>query len=235
LHVHTCENYDRLSAHAAALVAADVERKHDLLLCPATGSSPTGTYRDLARRAATDPQLFRSISVIALDEWGGLAETDPGATTGYLKEHLLTPLGIPTERFTAFDTAADPATACGRIRAQLERIGPIDVCVLGLGVNGHIGFNEPTPSLVPHCHVARLSEESRRHAMARAMKNPPEFGLTLGMREILAARHIILLVTGDGKQSVAAKLLGKEVTTMLPASLLWLHDNVDCLVDMALL
>ena len=234
MHVHTCESYERLSAHAAALVTADVERKRDLLLCPATGSSPTGMYRELARRAAADPELFRSISVIALDEWGGLRETDPGATTGYLKEHLLAPLGVPTERFAAFDTTADPATACGRLRAQLERIGPIDVCVLGLGMNGHIGFNEPTPALVPHCHVARLSEESRRHAMARAMKNPPEFGLTLGMREILGARHIVLLVTGEGKQAIAAKLLAGEVTTMLPASLLWLHGNVDCLVDMAL-
>jgi len=235
LHVHTCESYERLSAHAAALVAADVERKRNLLLCPATGSSPTGMYRDIAGRAAGDPELFRSISVVALDEWGGLGEGDPGSTTGYLKERLLDPLGIPADRFAAFDTTVDAAIACGRMRAQLERIGPIDVCVLGLGVNGHIGFNEPTPSLVPHCHVARLSEESRRHAMARAMKNPPEFGLTLGMREILAARHIVLLVTGEGKQSVAARLLAGEVTTMLPASLLWLHDNVDCLVDMALL
>lgn len=235
MHVVTCENYDRLSAHAAGLVTAEIGRKRDLLLCPATGSSPTGLYGELARRAQAAPDLYRSLRVVALDEWGGLRETDPGSTTGYLKERLLGPLAIPADRLTAFDTAIDPALACGRMRAQLERVGPIDVCILGLGMNGHIGFNEPRQTMVPHCHVSQLSEESLRHAMARSMKHPPKFGLTLGMREILASRYILLLVTGDGKQQIAAKVLEREVSTSVPASLLWLHDNVDCLVDQALL
>ena len=147
MNVVTCENDARLSAQAAALVIAEIERRPDLLLCAATGNSPTGLYRALAERAKQDPVRFRSLRVIALDEWGGLRETDSGSTTGYLREHLLGPLAISPDRFIAFDTTAEPALACRKMRDALERSGPIDVCVLGLGANGHVGFNEPGPTL----------------------------------------------------------------------------------------
>jgi len=235
VNVVTCENDERLSAQAAALVISEIEAKPNLLLCAATGNSPTGLYRALAERAHTDPDLFRALRVIALDEWGGLRETDPGSTTGYLRERLLDPLAITNDRFFAFDTRADPAQACQKMRSQLEHAGPIDVCVLGLGANGHVGFNEPAASLTPNCHVAQLTAETLQHAMTRSMKAPPGFGLTLGLQEILASRRILLLVTGKGKHHTVARLLSEEVTTTLPASLLWLHDNVDCLVDRAVL
>jgi len=236
LNVVTCENYERLSLQAAALVIAAVEQKPDLLLCAATGNSPLGLYRELGRKAATDPELFRSLRVIELDEWGGLRDSDAGSATRYLRERLLSPLAISADRFMAFDAAAtDPSEACLKMRSELERSGPIDLCVLGLGINGHIGFNEPGPSLAPECHVSRLSEETRRHAMTRAMSAPPEFGLTLGMKEILASRRIVLLVSGAGKQKTVTRLLSGEVATTLPASLLWLHGAVECFLDHAVL
>lgn len=226
--VITCETGDRLSERAAGLVLADVEQKPGLLLCPATGNSPTGLYDRLARE---DRSRFNSLRLIELDEWGGVPATAPGSATRYLYERVLDPLGIARDRLIAFDTSAAPETACGRMRATLEQIGPIDLCILGLGKNGHIGFIEPGAALVPHCHVARLTEETRRHAMTRSMASPPSFGLTLGMKEILGARHIILLVTGEGKAEATGRLLSGEVSTMLPASLLWLHGNVECLVE----
>lgn len=235
MNVVTCENYERLSAQAAAIVGAQLERKHSLLLCAATGNSPIGLYGELARRAAVDRELFRALKVIALDEWGGLRETDPGSATGYLREKVLTPLAISHDRFIAFDVGIEPAEACSSMRAELERVGPIDLAVLGLGMNGHVGFNEPGAALVPYCHVAQLSEETRSHAMMRSIREPPRHGLTLGLQEILAARRILLLVTGEGKQQTVARLLTEEVTTTLPASLLWLHGNVDCLIDRAVL
>ena len=235
MNVVTCENYERLSAQAAAVVAAQIERKRGLVLCTATGNSPIGLYGELAHRAAADRELFRAIRIIALDEWGGLRETDPGSATGFLREKVLTPLQISDDRFIAFDTGIEPGEACRRMRAELERVGPIDLAVLGLGMNGHVGFNEPGPALVPYCHVAQLSEETRSHAMTRSMREAPRYGLTLGMQEILDARRILLLVTGSGKQQTVARLLTEEVSTTLPASLLWLHGNVDCLVDRAVL
>jgi galactosamine-6-phosphate isomerase len=232
LNVFYCENQQRLSAQAAALVIGEIERKPDLLLCAATGNSPIGLYEELVRTARAKPGLFPALRIIKLDEWGGLPEGGPGSAERYLRTRLLEPLGIPPERYISFSsTAADPSAECRRVRAVLEQAGPIDVCVLGLGVNGHIGFNEPGPVLLPQCHVAPLSEESRRHAMVRGMENPPRFGLTLGLQEILASRKIILLIAGEGKQPVIARLLSAEVSTTLPASFLWLHDNVDCLID----
>jgi len=236
LNVVSCESYEGLSAAAAALVTAEIENQQDLLLCAATGNSPIGLYGALARKAEADPAFFAALRIVKLDEWGGIAADDPGSAERYLRERLLGPLAIPPERYLAFASSPpDPAVECARIREELKRRGPVGVCVLGLGVNGHLGFNEPGPFLVPHCHVARLSEESRRHTMVRAMGGgAPEFGLTLGLQEILASRKIILLVTGSGKEQAIAELLSGRISTMLPASFLWLHGNVDCLIDRTL-
>lgn len=217
---------------AASLVISEITQKRDLLLCAATGRSPIGLYGELVRKAHTDRALFDALRIIKLDEWGGIPENAPESCERYLRTRLLDPLGIPPARYVAFASAhPEPAEECKRIRSELARHGPIDVCVLGLGLNGHIGFNEPGPALLPHCHVARLSDDSRRHAMVRFMDRTPSFGLTLGMQEILAARRVILLVAGEGKQQATTGLLSGEVSTTLPASFLWLHHNVDCLID----
>jgi galactosamine-6-phosphate isomerase len=227
-----CEDDRSLSAEACRLVLAEIERRRDSLVCAATGHSPSGLYAELVRHAEADPALFDRLRVVKLDEWGGVPPTDPGSCEHYLRTRLLDPLGVPSERYLAFSgMAPDPSAECERIRTELERRGPIDVCVVGLGINGHIGFNEPGPSLVPHCHVAQLSESTRSHTMVRSLGSAPRFGLTLGMQEILGSRRIILLVAGEGKRDVAVRILSGEVSTTLPASFLWLHGNVDCLID----
>ncbi len=232
MNVRYCEDYDSLSHQAGTLVVSEITRKKNLLVCAATGNSPIGLYEELVRKSETDREFFGEISIIQLDEWGGMREEDPGSAECYLRKRLLDPLGISSDRYISFDaTAPEPAEECRRIRSELDQRGPIDVCVLGLGINGHIGFNEPGPFLIPHCHVARLSDESRRHAMVQSMDTKPHFGLTLGMQEILAARRIILLVAGAGKNRAIAGLLSGEVSPTLPASFLWLHQNVDCLID----
>jgi putative deaminase/isomerase len=232
LNIVYCETYEALSAQAGALVIDEIGKQKDLLLCAATGNSPIGLYDALASKSATDSGLFAKLRIIKLDEWSGIPEQDPGSCEHYLRTRLLDPLGIAPERYIAFAaTPADPAAECHRVRTELERRGPIDLCILGLGINGHLGFNEPGPFLIPHCHVAHLSEESRRHAMVRTMDDAPRLGMTLGMQEILAARKIVLLVAGSGKQQAIAGLLTGKVSTTLPASCLWLHGNVDCLID----
>ena len=231
-----CEDEEHLGARAAAVILAELAAKPDLLLCAATGRSPGGAYRALVEAGRTEPGRFSRLRIVTLDAWGGVPGTAAGSSQHYLRTRLLEPLGIPPDRFLAFDaTAEDPAAECERIRKELERRGPIDLCVLGLGTNGHVGFNEPGPSLIPHCHAVRLSEATLGHAMVRSMDRAPTFGLTLGMREILGARRILLLVTGDGKRDVTTSLKSATVTPALPASFLWLHDHVDCLIDRAVL
>jgi len=227
-----CDDYESLSSQAASLVVSAIDAKRNLLLCAATGRSPKGLYRRLADKAGDDGSFFAELRVLKLDEWCGLSDSDPGSCEHYLRNRVLGPLGISSDRYTAFaSTAPEPRDECVRIRSELAERGPIDLCVLGLGVNGHIGFNEPRSSLKPHCHVAQLSAESRGHAMVEGADQKPRFGLTLGMQDILASRRIVLLIAGEGKQQAFDGLLAEEVSTTLPASFLWLHENVDCLVD----
>jgi galactosamine-6-phosphate isomerase len=226
-----CRDYEDMSGKAAALVIREVERKKDLLLCVATGNSPTGLYAKLVERANSDRAFFDQLRVIKLDEWGGIPANHPSSCEYYLRNKLLEPLAISSERYISFQSDPEnPVEECTRMQAELDKKGPIDVCILGIGANGHIGFNEPAAFLEPHCHVAQLSGHSLTHTMVQSLSDKPTYGLTLGLQDIMQSRKIILLITGKNKQQVITEFLSGKITTQLPASLLWLHPNVECLI-----
>ncbi len=230
--VHHCRDYAQMSRRAAACVTAAATAKSDFLLCAPTGHSPAGLYQELIREGAKQQDLLRSLRVVKLDEWLGVPPDDPASCEHYLQGRLVGPLAIAAQRYLSFDSETkDPARECARISAELQREGPIDVCILGLGRNGHVGLNEPAPSLQPHCHVAKLSAETLGHAMMSGRDVKPASGLTLGMADILASRKILLLVTGNGKERAIGKFLEATITTDLPASFLWLHRDVEVLLD----
>ena len=221
-----------MSREAAARVIAAAAAKHDSLLCLPAGESPAGLYQELIREAGRKPDLFRSVRVVKLDEWLGVPASDAATCEHFLRSRLFEPLAIAAERRLSFDPeTADSLKECARIRGELERQGPIDLCILGLGKNGHVGLNEPGPSLQPDCHVAKLSEATRRHAMFQSSQARPEFGLTLGIGDILSARKIVLLITGEGKERAIADFLDGTVTTELPATFLWLHHDLEIFFD----
>lgn len=232
MQITQCTDYQKMSSQAASLVLEEIQKKPDLLLCAATGSSPEGLYGELARRATSDPLPFSQLRIIKLDEWGGIPEKHPVSCEYFIGEKLLTPLGIPAERYISFaSNPENPETECNRIRSRLEREGPIDICILGLGLNGHLGFNEPAPQLEPFSHVATLTEKSLQHSMIASLESKPTYGLTLGMQEILTSRKIIMLVSGKEKREVTEQFIKGKISTHLPASLLWLHQDVECLMD----
>lgn len=201
-------------------------------ICAATGNSPMGVYQNLAAGHSAEPEIFDNLKLIKLDEWGGIPFLHPNSCETFMRENLLKPLHISPERYISFQSdPPDPPRECGRIQQEIQRNGQIDLCILGLGTNGHIGFNEPAENLTPHCHVAKLSEKSLQHQMANKMEPKPLYGLTLGMADILQSKKIILLLTGSDKQDIISELLSKRVTTRLPASLLWLHEDVECYID----
>lgn len=227
-----CRSYQEMSDLAASLLLEELVNKPDLLLCAATGSSPEGLYRELGRTARRERSLFNQIRILKLDEWGGVPAYYPVTCDFYLRKKMLEPLGIPKERYISFASdPEDPAAECQRIRSRLKKEGPIDICILGLGQNGHLGFNEPSPELELYCHVAELSAESLLHNMISSMDRKPKYGLTLGMHEILSSRKIIMLVSGKEKKQTAEKFLKSKVSTGLPASFLHLHPDVECLVN----
>ncbi len=222
-------NYEAMSEGASQQIAAKIIAKPDLLLCAASGSSPLGAYRKLAENNSIG---FEQLRIIKLDEWGGIEMNNPQSCESFLQEHVLKPMEIHPDRYITFQTnPKDKEAECRMVSTYLENNGPIDLCVLGLGLNGHIAFNEPANFLQPFAHVAELSGTSMQHPMASQMNEKPSFGLTLGMAEILQSRKIIIAVTGSKKKEIVRDFLSGKITTRLPASFLWLHPNVECLVD----
>lgn len=221
-----------MSAFAADLFYTELKQNPNLLLCAATGNSPAEFYALLANKAMQSSSSFEQLRVLQLDEWGGLSRDNPHSCFAYIKKHLLNPLNISMDRFIGFDTSKDNLEKeCGRIQRIIDREGPIDQCVLGLGTNGHLGFNEPADSLQANCHIADLEDKTQQHSMVRLMDKTPSYGLTVGMKDILQSKRIILLITGEKKDHVINKLLKGRIDCNLPASFLWLHPDVECLID----
>ncbi|MDX1939832.1 MAG: galactosamine-6-phosphate isomerase [Saprospiraceae bacterium] len=226
------KDYNEMSLGARDLILSTLQEKGDSLLCLATGNSPSKTYQLLAESYQKQKSLFDQVRILKLDEWGGVAMNDTQTCESYLYKNIIEPLEINKERYFAFTSDPEnPQKECEKIQNIIETQGPIDVCVLGLGINGHIGFNEPNEFLIPYCHVATLSQASMQHSMAQAMQEQPTYGMTLGIANILSSKKIILLVAGNNKKPAFEKLLEKRISTWLPASLLWLHPNVACFVD----
>jgi galactosamine-6-phosphate isomerase len=147
-------DYEALSKHAADLIVRWLRAKPTSLLCLAAGSTPMRTYELLAIEGANDPALFKHCRIIKLDEWGGLPPGNPATCDAQLRTTLVSPLNL-TERYVAFESnPRDPDAEAARIARWLDENGPIDIAVLGLGINGHLGFTEPAEYLQPFAHVA---------------------------------------------------------------------------------
>jgi galactosamine-6-phosphate isomerase len=224
---------EAVAVQAAELIAGEWRAKPGSLLCAPTGSTPTRAYELLAEKRKKEPALFDAMRVVKLDEWGQLPMDDPGSCEAYLRHHLLEPLKISSDRYLSFDSMAEPAAECARVEKALDRQGPIDLCLLGLGANGHLGFNEPAEALDPLPHRAELTPTSLQHSMVRHAKMQLSYGLTLGMKHLLESRKIVLLVTGAHKFEPMKQLLSGKVMTQFPASFLWLHPDAICLCDRA--
>jgi len=230
--IEICESYSELSRKASAIIVDQIKRKKGLLLCTATGGSPTETYQLLGMESKEQPTLFDELRILKLDEWGGIPMDHPGTCESYLQDHLIQPLEIDEYRYFSFNSnPEDPEQECLNIQDKLNREGPIDLCILGLGMNGHLAFNEPADFLQPHAHVSSLSHASLQHSMASEMRVKPTFGLTLGMADILQSKMILILIQGHQKRNIVNKFLSKKITTLVPASFLWLHSNVICLIE----
>lgn len=221
-----------MSQQAATILISAIRTKPDLVLCAATGNSPAGLYRQLTTEAIRNAALFRDLRLVKLDEWGGTQAESPHSCEYYLSEHLVGPLQVSADRYLSFrNDPEDPEVECKRVQTELNRIGPIDLCILGIGKNGHLGFNEPAAYLQADCHVARLSDTSMQHKMIEQAEERPAYGLTLGMGAIMQSRKVLLLISGAQKEAAVEAFLSGKISTALPASLLWLHPDVVCLID----
>lgn len=235
-HLVRTADYEAMSQAAVGLIVAQLRRKPDSLLILATGGTPERAYQLLAERGHAERGLCDHLRILKLDEWGGLSMDDPATCEAALRRALVGPLGIGADRFFGWHSAPpDIPAECNRMRRWLAHHGPADLCVLGIGLNGHLGLNEPGECMQPGPHRAELSSESKQHSMLKQSRGQPGYGLTLGLRDILQSREILLLVSGAKKQGQLRRLLQPEISPRFPGSFLWLHAAVTVCCDEAAL
>lgn len=225
-------DHETLSRAVADRIAEEVRQKPDALICLAAGASTRRTYELIVEHGQGDAALYARTRWIKLDEWGDLAPDDPATCETFLRSALIDPLAVPPARYCGWNSRpADVNAECERITAWLAQHGPIDLQILGLGTNGHLGFNEPGTAPESGPHIAPLSPSSLSHAMLADAQAQVAFGLTLGLGDILRSHRIFLLVSGVHKSSQLQRLAGGEVSREFPASLLRRHPAVTLFCD----
>jgi glucosamine-6-phosphate deaminase len=231
-------------ATLARVLAGEIARalasQPTLVLGLATGRTPIPLYRELARRHAAGRADFSRATTFNLDEFLGVSATDPRSYRAFMKKHLFDRINLSPRRSHFLNGAVTPGREvqreCDRYERAIERAGGIDVQILGLGMNGHIGFNEPARALIARTHHTRLKPATRRANAAlfgnRAGAVPRE-ALSMGMATILHAKRIVLLATGSTKARCVERMIAGPVTPRLPASFLQLHRHVEIWLDRA--
>lgn len=227
-----CKDYQEMSLLGAELVHAELEMKPDLLFCAASGNSPAGLYELMVEKHQHSHGFFDWMKVIKLDEWVGLSSESAFTSEYDIQHKLLKKLGINKNRYISFEVETpDPEAECRRIQDELETSHGIDICILGIGINGHIALNEPSEYLQPTCHVAKLHAVTLASGMIEHVGKPLTYGMTMGVGNIMDSKMVILFITGKGKKPALDLLLEGKIRTDLPASLLWLHPNAHVIVD----
>jgi glucosamine-6-phosphate deaminase len=221
-----------LAGRAAQILFVELDRKPDLVLGLATGKTPVGLYERLRAR----PEAFGKASFFNLDEFLGLPPDDPGSFNAFLHQHLLRHVKHDASRVHLLrGDVEDPEAYARSVEDQIRSMGGIDVQVLGIGKNGHIGFNEPGSSLGSRTRPKTLEpatlEEYRK--MTPPGAEVPRFALTLGVGTIMEARHLLMLASGEGKAEVIRDMVEGPLTSEVPASALQLHPRATVVLDEA--
>jgi glucosamine-6-phosphate deaminase len=200
-----------------------------------TGRTPVELYRCLTRLHAQGTVDFAHVTTFNLDEFYGIPPGHPGSFRTFMEQHLFGHVNVPRDAIHFLDGAApDPEAECARYERAIAAAGGIDLQVVGIGTNGHIGFNEPGPELEARTHRVTLTPETRRANAALFGADPgrvPPEALSMGMGTILQARSLVLIATGRTKAGCIERVVQGRVTTSVPASFLQLHGDVELYLD----
>lgn len=194
-----------------------------------TGTTPLGLYSELVARSRAGKMSLSAVRIFNLDEYCGLAQSDPHSYAAFLHQHLIAPAGIAADRVRLLrGDAADMEAECRAYDAALAACGGIDLCILGLGANGHIAFNEPGSPWDLGTRVVHLAQATRA-AHERQAQIPwaiPAWGVTLGIRTLLQSRHVLLLIAGDGKDAARAAVHAGVTDRDWPVTSLHTHPSL---------
>jgi glucosamine-6-phosphate deaminase len=231
------EDEEALSSALAGHVLETIVARPALVLGLPTGRTPLGLYRELRERSGGDRINWSQVRTFNLDEFAGLAPSNPNSYRAYMQSELFDHVSIDSAHVGFLNGAApDLLEECRRYEDAIAAAGGIDLQILGIGANGHIGFNEPADGLCVFTHVAELEQESRQANAQRFggdWTNVPARALSMGMATILNARAIVLIATGTEKAGAVHGMIKGLITTRLPASLLQVHPRVTVMLDAA--
>ncbi|MGG5463108.1 glucosamine-6-phosphate deaminase [Clostridium sp. B9] len=230
------KNYEEMSKVAANEMAESIKANPEIVLGLATGGTPVEMYKNLIKMYNDGELDFSKVTSINLDEYVGLPGDHDQSYRYFMNTNLFNHINIDKSRtFVPNGLAADVAEECKSYDARIQEMGGIDVQLLGLGANGHIGFNEPGEELSVGTHLTDL-KESTIEANARffdSIEDVPREAITMGLGGIMKAKKIMVIASGEGKAEVVKAMMSGKITTEIPATMLQMHSNVVLIVDEA--
>lgn len=236
--IYKTKDYDDMSRKAANIIFSQIISKPDCVLGLATGSTPLGVYRRLAEWYSSGDLDFSQVTTVNLDEYKGLPKENDQSYYYFMHENLFKKVNIDTNRtFLPDGMESDSRKACEDYNKILHSVGKVDIQLLGLGHNGHIGFNEPSSFFEAETHCVALTDQTikaNRRFFASEEEVPRE-AYTMGIKTIMSARRILIVVSGADKADIVKKAFFGPITPQVPASVLQLHPDVTLVADEAAL
>lgn len=233
-----CRDYAHMSRQAANLIAAQILIKPDSVLGLATGSSPIGAYQDLVKMYKNGDLNFSDVRTVNLDEYIGLDPENDQSYAFFMRDHLFDHVNIDhANTHIPSGTNFDADDECLRYDRLIRSLGGIDLQLLGLGPNGHIGFNEPGDAFPKGTHRVELTQATiqANKRFFESEADVPRAAYTMGIRDIMQAKRVVMVVSGESKAEVVKKAFFGPVTPLVPASILQLHKKFTLIADEAAL
>lgn len=236
--IYKAKDYKDMSRKAANIISAQVIMKPNCVLGLATGSTPIGTYDQLVEWYNKGDLDFSEVTTVNLDEYKGLPRTNDQSYYYFMHQHLFDRVNIDPERTNVPNgMEPDAEKECGRYEELIRSLGGVDLQLLGLGHNGHIGFNEPGEAFEKETHCVDLTEstiEANKRFFASA-DDVPKQAYTMGIKTIMQAKKILIVVNGENKADIVERAFFGPVTPEVPASILQMHNDVTLVGDEAAL
>lgn len=224
-------DYEQMSAMAADFVYGVVQRKPDAALGFTTGNTPVGMYRELAGRFNDKTHLLRQVQVYSTEEYLGIGPEEPRSLFAWLRR-MIGPCGVTDEQITRMEgESPEPQLSCESFEREIAARGGLDLLVEGIGLNGHLGFNEPGSAVDSRSRIVALERLTQDYNVKYWNDKVPEFGMTIGLGTMMEAGQLLLIASGEEKAKPLALALTGPITQQVPASLLQRHKNLTVIAD----
>ena len=229
-----CDNYDAMSKEAAKIIENQLKKKNDSILGLATGSTPIGLYKELINKHKSGNISFEKVKTFNLDEYYPILKTNDQSYYYFMNDNLFSHVDIKKENTDIPNgEAKDALKECEDYEKRIASTDGIDIQILGIGQNGHIGFNEPDDALIACTHLTGLTQNTieANSRFFNSIDDVPKSALTMGIATIMKAKKIILLASGKNKNEAIKALLDDKLTSSVPATMLKLHNDVTIICD----